>query len=59
MGYVLLMTSSDLEEVVGISDTVVTMYRGKAVNRYQRSRIDMAAILADITHPTGVSRMAS
>ena len=59
MGYVLLMTSSDLEEVVGISDTVVTMYRGKAVCRYERSRIDMSAILADITHPTGVSRMAS
>ena len=29
MDYVLLMTSSDLEEVVGIADTVVTMYRGK------------------------------
>jgi ABC-type sugar transport system ATPase subunit len=53
------MTSSDLEEVVGISDTVVTMYRGKAVNRYQRSRIDMAAILADITHPSGNGRMTS
>jgi ABC-type sugar transport system ATPase subunit len=59
LGYVLLITSSDLEEVVGISDIVVTMYRGKAVNRYQRNRIDMAAILADITHPTGVGRMAS
>jgi ABC-type sugar transport system ATPase subunit len=59
MGYVLLMTSSDLEEVIGISDSVVTMYRGKAVNRYERRRIDMAAILADITHPTGVGRMAS
>ena len=45
MGYVLLMTSSDLEEVIGISDTVVTMYRGNAVNRYERSRIDMASIL--------------
>ena len=59
MGYVLLITSSDLEEVVGISDTVVTMYRGKAVNRYQRGRIDMAAILADLTHPSGGNRTAS
>jgi ABC-type sugar transport system ATPase subunit len=50
-GYVLLMTSSDLEEVVGISDTVVTLYRGRIVSMYQRSRIDMADILADITHP--------
>jgi ribose transport system ATP-binding protein/rhamnose transport system ATP-binding protein len=50
-GYVLLMTSSDLEEVVGISDAVVTLYRGRIVSKYQRSRIDMAHILADITHP--------
>jgi ABC-type sugar transport system ATPase subunit len=50
-GYVLLMTSSDLEEVVGISDTVVTLYRGRMVSTYSDKRIDMAAILADITHP--------
>jgi ABC-type sugar transport system ATPase subunit len=47
------MTSSDLEEVVGISDVVVTLYRGKIVSTYQHSRIDMAHILADITHPIG------
>lgn len=51
LGYVLLMTSSDLEEVVGISDRVITMYRGKTVCCYERHRIDMSAILADITHP--------
>ncbi|HVB82357.1 MAG TPA: sugar ABC transporter ATP-binding protein [Candidatus Binataceae bacterium] len=50
-GYVLLMTSSDLEEVVGISDTVLTLYRGEIVSTYQHSRIDMTDILADITHP--------
>jgi ABC-type sugar transport system ATPase subunit len=50
-GYVLLMTSSDLEEVVGISDAVVTLYRGRIVSTYHRSRIDVAHILADITHP--------
>jgi ABC-type sugar transport system ATPase subunit len=53
IGYVLLMTSSDLEEVVGISDTVVTMYRGTAIARYERGQIDMPTILADITHPIG------
>ncbi len=52
-GYVLLMTSSDLEEVVGISDAVVTLYRGKIVSTYQRPHVDMAPILADITHPVG------
>jgi ribose transport system ATP-binding protein/rhamnose transport system ATP-binding protein len=58
-GYVLLMTSSDLEEVIGIADTVVTMYRGKTVAHYERDRISMSAILADITHPSGPIRLAS
>jgi ribose transport system ATP-binding protein/rhamnose transport system ATP-binding protein len=53
MGYVLLMTSSDLEEVVGISDHVVTMYRGRRVSRYERAQLNMSTILADITHPGG------
>jgi ribose transport system ATP-binding protein len=51
-GYTLIMTSSELEEVVGIADIVVTMYRGRAVARYERGAIDMTAIMADITHPT-------
>jgi len=51
LGYALVMTSSDLEEVVGIADIVVTMYRGRTVARYERERIDMSTILADITHP--------
>jgi ABC-type sugar transport system ATPase subunit len=50
-GYVLLMTSSDLEEVVGMSDEVVTLYRGRIVSTYQHSHVNMADILADITHP--------
>ncbi len=54
-GYVLLMTSSDLEEVVGIADNVITMYRGRIVAHYDRTRISMSAILADITHPIGVA----
>jgi ABC-type sugar transport system ATPase subunit len=53
-GYVLLMTSSDLEEVVGIADSVVTMYRGKIVAHYERARISVSTILADITHPFGM-----
>jgi ribose transport system ATP-binding protein/rhamnose transport system ATP-binding protein len=52
LGYALVMTSSDLGEVVGISDVVITMYRGKVVSRYEGGRISMSSILADITHPT-------
>jgi ABC-type sugar transport system ATPase subunit len=51
LGYALIMTSSDLEEVVGIADIVITMYRGRTVARYERQSIAMARILADITHP--------
>jgi ribose transport system ATP-binding protein/rhamnose transport system ATP-binding protein len=50
-GYALVMTSSDLEEVVGMADIVVTMYRGRMVGRYERDSISMSQILFDITHP--------
>ena len=50
-GYAVIIASSDLEEVVGIADVVVTMYRGRVVARYPRDAIDMARILADIIHP--------
>lgn len=58
-GYSLIISSSDLEEVVGIADTVVTMYRGRIVARYERGGIDMARILADITHPAAPMQAAA
>jgi ABC-type sugar transport system ATPase subunit len=50
-GYALVMTSAELEEVVGIGDIVLTMYRGRIVGSYLRGSFAMARILADITHP--------
>ena len=50
-GCCIVMTSSDLEEVVGMADTVITMFRGSKVAQYRRVDISMARILADITHP--------
>ncbi|MGN6463812.1 MAG: ATP-binding cassette domain-containing protein, partial [Pseudolabrys sp.] len=50
-GYSLVMTSSDLEEVVGMADIVFTMYRGRMVARYEDDDIAMATILRDIAHP--------
>jgi ribose transport system ATP-binding protein/rhamnose transport system ATP-binding protein len=58
LGYSLIMTSSDLEEVVGIADIVVTMYRGRAIARYEYEGIDMASIMVDITHPPPASKVA-
>ena len=40
-GYALVMTSSDLEEVIGIGDIVITMYRGRQVGRYARGDVTM------------------
>ncbi len=54
-GAALIMTSSDLEEVVGIADVVITLYRGRVVARYERDRIAMSSILGDITHPLQAS----
>ena len=50
-GWCVVMASSDLEEALGISDAIVTLYRGRMVGRYERARTDIRQILADITHP--------
>jgi ribose transport system ATP-binding protein/rhamnose transport system ATP-binding protein len=51
LGSALIMTTSDLEEVVGMADMVITLYRGRIVARYEGDAIAMSSILADITHP--------
>jgi ABC-type sugar transport system ATPase subunit len=53
LGYAVVMASSDLEEVLGMSDVIVTMYRGRRVAQYRREQASMHQILADITHPAG------
>ena len=45
------MASSDLEEIVGLGDVVITLYRGRQVGLYRRSEVSMHRIVADITHP--------
>jgi ABC-type sugar transport system ATPase subunit len=50
-GHAILVTSTDIEEVVGIGDAVVTMYRGAIVGRYRRGEADSSRIVRDITHP--------
>lgn len=50
-GYIVVMTSTDIEEVVGLSDVVITMYRGEGVAVYERDEISAAQIVLDITHP--------
>jgi ABC-type sugar transport system ATPase subunit len=54
-GYCVIMASSDLEEVLGMADVVVTMYRGRQIGRYGRGEADMHRVLADITHPAAAA----
>ena len=50
-GYALVMSSSDLEEIVGVGDVVITLYRGRQVGHYRRSEVLMHCVVAHITHP--------
>lgn len=54
-GYCVVMASSDIEEVLGMADIVVSMYRGCQVGRYRRGEADMRRVLADITHPAAAA----
>ena len=51
LGHALVVTSSDLEEIVGLGDIVITMYRGKQVGVYSREEVTMHRVVSDITHP--------
>jgi ABC-type sugar transport system ATPase subunit len=50
-GHALVLASSDLEEILGVGDVVITLYRGRQVGRYRRGEAPMHRIVADITHP--------
>jgi ribose transport system ATP-binding protein/rhamnose transport system ATP-binding protein len=50
-GYALVMASSDLEEIVGVGDVIITLYRGRQVGHYRRNEATMHRIVADITQP--------
>ena len=54
-GYCVVMASSDIEEVLGMADVIVSMYRGKQIATYQRGEADMQRVLADITHPAAAA----
>jgi len=54
-GYCLVMASSDIEEVLGMADVIVSMYRGRQVATYQRGEADIHRVLADITHPVAAA----
>jgi ABC-type sugar transport system ATPase subunit len=54
-GYCLIMASSDIEEVLGMSDIIVSMYRGRQIATYRRGEANVHRVLADITHPVAAA----
>ena len=54
-GYCLVMASSDIEEVLGMADIIVSMYRGRQIATYRRGEADVQRVLADITHPAAAA----
>jgi ribose transport system ATP-binding protein/rhamnose transport system ATP-binding protein len=54
-GHCLVMASSDIEEVLGMADVTVSMYRGRQVATYRRGEADVHRVLADITHPVAAA----
>ena len=54
-GYCLVMASSDIEEVLGMSDIIVSMYRGRQIAAYRRGEASVHRVLADITHPVAAA----
>ena len=51
-GYCLVMASSDIEEVLGMADVIVSMYRGRQVATYRRGEADVHRVLGR-HHPPG------
>jgi ribose transport system ATP-binding protein/rhamnose transport system ATP-binding protein len=49
------MASSDIEEVLGMSDVIISMYRGRQINSYRRGEASLLRVLADITHPVAAA----
>lgn len=49
-GLAIIFTSSDLPEVLGLADTVVTFYRGRTVRTAAASELTEEQTLIDLTH---------
>lgn len=50
-GLAIVVASSDTQEVLGLSDTVATFYRGRMVSLTTRDATDAATVMREVTHP--------
>ena len=54
-GMAIVIASSDVQEVLGISDTVVTFFKGTQVSVRRRDETDSRTVTRQITHPPGIA----
>lgn len=52
-GLAVVVASSDVQEVLGLADTVATFYRGRMISLTPRSATDQARVMREVTHPEG------
>jgi ribose transport system ATP-binding protein len=52
-GLGVVFTSSDLPEVIGLSDTIATFFRGRLIRKAAAGALSEEEVLRDVTHPAG------
>lgn len=57
-GVAVIFASTELDEVLELSDTVVTMFGGRMVDVHQRAELTASRVLADMTHGRAVVEVA-
>lgn len=55
-GLAVIFASADVQEIVGLSDTVATFYHGRLVRVLDRDAVDVETVTRDVTHPERVAR---
>ena len=50
-GTAVIFSSTDIQEIAGLADRVITFFRGMQVGEIAKERITAASILQKITHP--------
>ena len=53
-GIAVLIVTSDIEEVVRISDTIVVMSRGRVIARHRATEVDRAQLIRQAAEDTGI-----
>lgn len=54
-GLAIVFASSEMHEVLGLSDRIISFFRGRPVNEYPGDEATHGDLIRDITHPTAVA----